>query len=73
MLIKAKAILSSNKEKIIQKSEDSFDVYIKTKPIQGLANLAIISLLSQHFQIQEKNIKIIKGFKSRNKIIKLKI
>ncbi len=72
MLIKVKAIAGANKNKIIQKSKDSFDIHVKVKPIQGLANLAIISLLSKHFQIPEENIKIIKGFKTRNKIFKLK-
>jgi len=73
MLIKVKVILGSNKNKIIVLTKDSLEAYIKVKPIQGMANLAIISLLSQHFQVQEKNIKIVKGFKTRNKIFKLKI
>ncbi|OQX71565.1 hypothetical protein B6D52_01070 [Candidatus Parcubacteria bacterium 4484_255] len=72
MLIKVKVILGVNKDKIIPKTKDSFEVYTKAKPIQGMANLAIISLLSQYFQIPEKNIKIIKGFKTRNKIFKIK-
>lgn len=71
MLINVKAILGVNKEKIIPKTKDSFEVHIKAKPIQGLANLAIISILSKHFQIPEKNIKLIKGFKTKNKIFKI--
>jgi len=73
MLIKIKAIVGTNKDKIIPKTKDSFEVHVKAKPIQGMANLSIISLLSKHFQISEKNIKIIKGFKTRNKIFKIKL
>jgi len=72
MLIKVKAIAGANKDKIIVLAKDSFEIHTKAKPIQGMANLAIISLLSQYFQIPEKNIKIIKGFKTRNKIFKIK-
>jgi len=72
MLVKVKAIVGSKKNKIVPLSEDSFEVYVKAKPIRGLANLAIISILAQHFQIPEENIKIIKGFKTRNKIFKIK-
>jgi len=72
MLIKVKAIVGSQKNKIVSLSEDSFEVYVKAKPIQGLANLAIISILAKYFQVLEKDIKIIKGFKTRNKIFKIK-
>jgi len=72
MLVKVKAIVGSKKNKIIHLSEDSFEVNVKAKPIQGLANIAIVSILAQHFQTSEENIKIIKGFKTRNKIFKIK-
>ncbi len=72
MFIKVRVIAGANRDKIVLKTKDSFDIHVKVKPIQGLANLAIISLLSKHFQIPEKNIKLVKGFKTKNKIFKIK-
>lgn len=71
MLIKIKVFPGSKKEEIIEKKEDSFDVKVKEKPFQGKANKAVLSLLSSYFNIPSKKIRIIKGFKERNKIIEL--
>ena len=67
--IKIKVFPNSKKEEIIRKSEDSFDVKIKEKPMQGLANKAVIKALASHLKVSEQKIKIIKGFKQRNKIV----
>lgn len=71
MLIKVKAFPGANQEKIIKKSEDAFEVYVRAKPIGGSANQAILKLLSDYFKISEKQLKIVKGFRTRNKIIYL--
>lgn len=71
MLIKVKVFPKSKKEEIIRKTEDSFDVKIKEKPERGEANEAAISLLSSFFKVPEKKIRIIKGSKQKNKILKV--
>lgn len=71
MLIKVKAFPGASQEKIIKKSEDAFEVYVRAKPIGGAANQAILSSLSDYFKISEKQLKIVKGFRTRNKIIYL--
>jgi len=72
MLIKVKAFPDSKEEEIIKKSEDSFEVKVKEPPIQGRANRAIITALSLYFRVPESNIRIIRGFRERNKIIDIK-
>lgn len=69
MLIKVKVFVNSKKEEVIEKSKDTFDVKIKERQIKGLANRAVIKALASHFGIFEQKIKIIKGFKQRNKIV----
>ena len=71
MLIKVKVFPNSKEEEIIKKSEDSFDVSVKEKPIMGMANKAVISALSSYFKISESEIRLIKGFRERNKIFKI--
>lgn len=72
MLIKVKVFPNSKEENIIKKSEDSFEVKVRAKPVRGLANEAVIDILSSYFKIPKSQIKLIKGFRERNKIIEIK-
>jgi hypothetical protein len=73
MLIKVKAFPGASKEKTIKKSEDSFEIYVREKPIAGMANQAVIGALAKHFNLSAKEIKMVKGFKDRNKIFVVNI
>jgi len=72
MLIKVKVFPNSKKEEVIKKSEDSFEVKVKAKPEKGMANKEVVKLLSVYFKIPESKIRLIKGFKERNKIFEIK-
>ena len=63
MLIRVKVFPSSKKEGIIKKTENSFEIRVKEKPIKGLANKAVLEVLSSYFKIPESEIRLIKGFK----------
>ena len=71
MLIKVKVFPASKEEKIIKKKEDSFEVKVKEKPIRGKANRAVVDALSNFLNVPKNKIKLIKGFKQRNKIFKI--
>lgn len=71
MLIKVKAFPASKDEGILKKSEDSFEIRVKEKPVMGLANRAIIKVLSVYFKVPESKIRMIKGFRERNKIFQI--
>ncbi len=72
MLIKVKVFPNSKKSGIIKKSEDGFEVKVREKPESGKANKAAIEILSSYFKLSEKNVKLIKGFKQKNKIFEIK-
>jgi uncharacterized protein YggU (UPF0235/DUF167 family) len=72
MLIKVKAFPFSKKDKIVKKSNDSFDVFVEAKPERNMANKRIIELLSEYFELSQHKIKMIKGFKNSNKIFDIK-
>ncbi len=72
MLIKVKVFPSSKKEEILKKSNDSFEIKVKEKPIHNKANKRIIELLADYFNVKEQNIRIIRGLKQRNKICEIK-
>lgn len=71
MLIKVKVFPNSKEEEIIKKSEDSFEVKVKEKPLEGKANRAVIKVLALYFKIPESKIKLVKGAKQRNKIFEV--
>ena len=73
MLIKVKVFPNSKKEEIIKKTEDSFEVRVRAKPIRGLANKAVINALSLYFKVPASKIRLVKGFKEKNKIFEIKI
>lgn len=58
----------SSQEKIVE-TDDEFIVYLRAKAHDGEANEALVKLLSKHFKVPKTTIKIIRGAKSKNKII----
>ena len=72
MLIRVKVFPNSKKEEIIKKSEDSYEIKIKEKPIKGKANKAVLEALISFFKIPKSKIRLVKGAKKRNKLFKIK-
>jgi uncharacterized protein YggU (UPF0235/DUF167 family) len=46
---------------------------VKAKPIKEEANREMVKALISYFKIPESRIRLIKGFKQRNKIFEIKI
>ena len=60
---------NSSQEKIEEIEKDkSYEVWIKEKPIDGKANIQLIKILKKYFH---KEVEIISGLSSRNKVIEL--
>lgn len=56
----------------VEKAEDgSIIVTTRSKPIDGEANKAVISLLADHFKTAKSSINIISGAKSKIKIVEV--
>ncbi len=72
MLIKVKVSPNSKEEKIIKRSEDSFEIKVKAKPIKGQANKEAVQVLAFYFKIPKSKVKLIKGAKKQNKIFEIK-
>jgi len=72
MLIKVKVSPNSKEEEIIKKSEDRFEIKVKEKPVKGLANRAVINVLSLYFKVPISRIRLVRGFRERNKVFIIK-
>ena len=61
---------NSKTEEVIQE-DDGFIVRVKEPPKEGKANRAVIRLLAKHFGVPEAQLRISRGFTSRNKVIQI--
>jgi uncharacterized protein (TIGR00251 family) len=48
---------------------DSFIVKVKEPPKEGKANQAVIKLLAEYFGVPQSQVRILSGFKSKNKVV----
>jgi uncharacterized protein (TIGR00251 family) len=71
MLIKVKVFPKSKKAEVEQKSEDSLLVFVKSEAKENKANFEMLELVSKHLGIGISKIRIVKGSKEPNKIIKI--
>ena len=71
MYIKVKVIPDAKKEKFEQKSEELFEISVKEKAKQNMANKRIQELIARHFGIIKGKVKIISGHRSPTKIISI--
>ena len=69
VLIKVKT--KAGRDLVEKTGEGSYLVFTKEPPQKGKANQAIIQLLAKHFKKPQASLKIIKGLKSKQKIIKI--
>ena len=70
MKIQVKAKPNAKTEEVSQEG-DSCIVKVKEPPKDGRANGAVIKLLAEHFGVPQSQVKILSGFKSKNKIIEI--
>ena len=75
MKIRCKIKPNSKKGNLIQKSQDEngefFEIFVREPAVEGKANLAVIKLLSEEFNISKTKISLKNGAKSRFKIFEI--
>ena len=70
MKIRVKVKPNSRIEELSQEG-DNFIVKVKEPPREGKANQSVIKLLAEHFGVPQSQVRILSGFRSRNKIIEV--
>lgn len=66
--LKVKVHAGEKKNKLAEKSADSFEIWVKAPAEQGRANEAVRTLLAAHLNIAENKLSLIKGATSPAKI-----
>jgi uncharacterized protein (TIGR00251 family) len=70
MRIQVKVKPNSKTQEVNQEG-NSFTVKVKEPAKEGKANQAVIRSLAEHFSISKSQVKILSGFRSRNKVIEI--
>jgi hypothetical protein len=70
MILTVKVIPGAKKD--LYKVEDGHGkVYLAAPPVDGKANDALCRFLAEYFRVHPSSVEIIKGLKSRHKVIKI--
>lgn len=71
IFVKINVKVNKSEEKIIKLGDSLFEVHVNVPPTEGKANKRAVELLSKHFKSAKSNFRIIKGAKSRNKVVEI--
>lgn len=71
MKIGVRVVPGAKVEQIQPSIGDDLKIWVKGKPKEGEANLCVIELLAKHFSVPKSRVRIVSGYKSRNKIIEI--
>lgn len=69
---KVKVHADEKREKLLQKSADTFEIWVKAPAERGLANAAVRAALAAHLSVAENKLSLIKGATSPAKIFLLR-
>lgn len=64
-----RVIPRSSRNSIEEVSSNTYKVRLTAAPIDNEANIKLIKLLSEHFDVAKTRIKIVSGLTSKNKIV----
>ncbi|MFA4859011.1 MAG: DUF167 domain-containing protein [Candidatus Margulisiibacteriota bacterium] len=70
MRLNLRVIPNAKQNKIIEEN-GRYKVYLTAPAIEGRANAALIDFLAEHFKVKRRQVKIIHGEKSRDKLIEI--
>lgn len=70
MKINVKVIPSAKKNDLKQENE-LYKVYLTAPAVDGKANTALIKFLAVYFKVRPSSIEILKGLKTRHKIVNI--
>jgi len=62
----------AKKEKMEKISETNFKVWVKEPPAEGRANRAVIRAFAGYLGVSLSKVKIISGFKSKEKVLEIR-
>ncbi len=73
MLIKVRVTPNSRDARVVKVDEENYEVKVDARAVGGAANKRLVEILSGHFGVPKSRIAIVRGAKSRDKILTIAI
>ena len=64
-------VIPRAKQNKVVEEDGRVKVYLIAPPVEGRANQALIEVLAAHFQVRKGEIRIVRGEKSRDKVVEI--
>jgi len=61
----------SSREKLEALGGNDYKAYLTSPPVDGKANKALVELIAKSFDVAKSRVEIVKGERSRNKIVEI--
>ena len=71
MLIRLYVTPNAKHVRLVKVIEDHFEVWVDQRAAAGRANKRLLEILAEHFNVPKSRIKILKGTRSRNKMVQV--
>jgi uncharacterized protein YggU (UPF0235/DUF167 family) len=71
MRISVRVTTNAREASVLKVGEANFEVRVDERAIGGLANKRLLELLSKHFKVPKSRVWIVRGARSRDKIIEV--
>ena len=71
MLIGVHVIPNAKQAVVTKISETSYEIRVDETALRGRANRRLVEVLSDHFKVSKSRVSIVKGEKSREKIVEI--
>ncbi len=73
MLIRVHVTPNAKEPGVTKVGDGSFEVKVNEKAMDGRANKRLVEILSEHFGVSKSRIRIVRGAKSREKVLEVGI
>ena len=71
MLVHVHVTPNAKEPGVTRVGEASFDVRVDEKALGGRANKRLLEILAEHFDVPRSQVSIVRGEKSRDKVVKV--
>ena len=69
--IEVLVVPNSRKAEVIKINDTSYKVKVDVPPVEGKANLRLVSILADYFKVHKSSITIVKGNLSKRKLVEI--
>lgn len=73
MRINVKVTPNAKVPAVVKADGDSYNIKVNVPARDGKANVRLIEMLAEHFNVPKSQVRILKGHKSRNKVVEILI